>query len=90
MLSFSQAAQHGSHPVQFNLSLTTFIFFQTLADNQNILDCRALQCRASRDLEIASPVHFGSLSCVAKSTALFIEVSKLHEGWGKSILDSGF
>ena len=53
--------EHRRHPVEFGLSILALGFVQRLANNQNVLYRGALQGRASRNLEVASPVRIGRL-----------------------------
>ena len=59
--SSAQPTEHRHHLVDFGLSILALGFVQRLANNQNVLYRGALQGRASRNLEVASPVRIGRL-----------------------------
>ena len=63
--STAEPTEHGRHAVQLGLALPTLGLGQCVADNENVLDCCALQCRATGDLEIPSPGAHVLLETVA-------------------------
>jgi hypothetical protein len=59
--SSAQLTQHRRHAVQFHLAVLTLRFLQGFAGHEDILDCRALQRRSARDLEVSPPIRIGCL-----------------------------
>lgn len=58
----TKSAEHGRHAVEFRLAVTALGFIQGIANNEDTLDCRALQRRPTRDLEVPTPARMPSRS----------------------------
>ena len=58
----AQATKHCRHAIQFDLTFPTFVEVQRFANDQHVLNRRALQSRSSRDLEVSPPVSLARLS----------------------------
>lgn len=57
----TQTAKHRSHAIEFPLVVLALCFVKCLANNQNILNCSALQRLAAGNLEIPPPIRLSSL-----------------------------